>query len=93
MVLHGLISDLCFFFVRQGLDKQVPEIKIFSFYTFYNANCFIFAFCVCVFFPIWFMVWFSYSKPLCREQTFISVCRVCHPLPAWEAEREHGVML
>lgn len=49
IVLRGLISDLGFFFVRQGLDKQVPEIKIFSFYSFYNADCFIFAFCVCVF--------------------------------------------
>lgn len=51
IVLRGLISDLGFFFVRQGLDKQVPEIRIFSFYSFYNADCFIFAFCVCVFFP------------------------------------------
>lgn len=48
-MLHDIISDLGFFLVRQGLDKQVPEIKIFSLDSFYNAGCFVFAlffFCV-----------------------------------------------
>lgn len=93
-MLHDLISDLDFFFVRQEVDKQVPEIKdLFLLQVLQCRLLYICMFFVC-FFPsgLWFGL-VTHSKAFCREQTFISVCRVCHPLPAWEAEREHGVIL